>query len=185
MQYMPDYHSLHKLDNVPLRQLDYKKMTFKQLTYGMTCIAQHVLATGGDTDGYLMHMEFVSCHASDNSFLDCAYNEYDRCVIDGYLKSPLLGFKTADSTAIGYAFHPGKLTHDYVDRSGASVKQRRRTVKKGTKSDVPDGYPEGNCFFGIIEIVITVLVQKNMSVEFVRGTIKRLDAPGEKNDFVL
>lgn len=123
-------------------------MTFRQLIYGMTCVARHVRATGGDVDSYLSHMEFVSCHAADNTFLDCAYAEYDRCVIDNFLRLPTMGFKTADSIAIGYAFHPGKLAQSqYSDRSGNQGKQRRKNVKISNSIEIPDGCPEGNFFF--------------------------------------
>lgn len=154
-------------------------MTFKQLAYGMTCVARHVVASGGDIDGYIMHMEFVSRHASDNSFLDCAYAEYDRCVIDSYLKNPLLGFKTADSTAIGYAFHPGKLNHEFVDRSGASSK-KRRPGKKGAKTEVPDGYPEGNCFFWNYRSCNNSSCQKKHVCRNCEGHHKAVGCPRDK-----
>lgn len=147
MPYRPEYHALHKLENVPVKELDHRKLTFKQLIYGMTCVARHVRASGGDIDSYLLHMEFVSRHASDNTFVDGAYAEYDRYVIDNFLKMPTMGFKTADSIAIGYAFHPGKMSHFYSERSSTPVKQKHRLGKKSSTSHIPDGYPEGKCFF--------------------------------------
>lgn len=60
MLFRPEFYSLHKKENVPVRQLDHKKMTYKQLIYGMVCVAQHIRASGGEIDGYLGHLEFIT-----------------------------------------------------------------------------------------------------------------------------
>lgn len=88
MHYRPEYYCQHKLENVSIKQVDHRKLTFKQLIYGMNCVAHHVLGSGGNIDSYLHHMEFVSRYASDNSFVDCSYSEYDKCVADNYLRNP-------------------------------------------------------------------------------------------------
>lgn len=56
MHFRPEFYALHKLNNIPLRQVDFRKMSFKQLLYGMMCVAQKVRASGYDIDGYLAHI---------------------------------------------------------------------------------------------------------------------------------
>lgn len=107
--FRPEFYALHKLNNIPLRQVDFRKMSFKQLVYGMTRVAQHIRVSGYDIDGYLSYAEFITTHASDDSYMDCAYAEYDHYVIDNFLKNPVAGFKITDSVAIGHAFHPAEL----------------------------------------------------------------------------
>lgn len=120
MLFRPEYYALHKLNNIPVRQLDHRRMSFKQLMYGMTCVAQHVRSSGYDIDGYLSHVEFISRHVSDDSYIDSAYADYDKFVIDNFLKSPISGFRIADSVAIGHAFHPAKLNSDYREKVGVA-----------------------------------------------------------------
>lgn len=181
MQYRPEYHYQHKLENVPIKQLDHRKLTFKQLIYGMTCVAHYVLSTGGNVDSYLQHMEFVSRHSSDNSFLDCSYSEYDKCVIDNFLKSPLGGFNVADSTAIGYAFHPGKLNQDYVEKLNNPGKQKRRFGKRmAAKGEIPDGYPEGNCFHWNYRNCTNTSCQRKHVCRICEGHHKAVGCPREK-----
>lgn len=53
MLYRPEFYALHKMGNIPTCQLDPKKMSYKQLLYGMVCVAQHIRANGADIDSYL------------------------------------------------------------------------------------------------------------------------------------
>lgn len=46
MLFRPEYYAMHKLSNIPLCQVDYRKMSFKQLMFGMICVAQQVRTSG-------------------------------------------------------------------------------------------------------------------------------------------
>lgn len=112
MPYRPEYYVQHCLNSVPLKSIDYKKLSYRSLIYGMVCVARYVVSVGGNVDSYLSHMEFLCRHASENSYTDIAYAEYDHNVVDRFIKSPSNGFPVADAVALGYSFHPAKLAHD-------------------------------------------------------------------------
>lgn len=149
MSFRPEFYSLHKGENIPVRQLDHKKMSYKQLLYGMVCVAQHIRSVGSDIDGYLNHLEFVTRHACDDSYQDLAYTDYDRYVTDHFLKHPAGGFVMADQVGIRYSFHAARLNVDFQEKMASSGnRQKRKGFKKTVKSDgIPDGYPEGNCYY--------------------------------------
>lgn len=60
MIYRPEYYAQHVLWNIPIKSLDHKKLSYKSLIYGMTCVARHMLSVGGNDDAYLSHIEFIS-----------------------------------------------------------------------------------------------------------------------------
>lgn len=180
MRFRPDYHALHKLSNIPLRQVDYRKMSFKQLMYGMTCVAQNVRAGGYDIDGYLSHIEFITRHASDESYTDCAYAEYDHFVIDRFLKNPVAGFVIADSVAIGHAFHPAKLNMDVQDKGYGVNKMKRKPGKKSQRGEIPEGYPENNCFYWNYRVCNNAGCQKKHSCHVCEGNHKAVGCPRDK-----
>lgn len=99
-----------------MRQLDSKKMSYKQLLYGMVCVARHIRSTGAEIDSYMGHLEFITRHACDDSYQDAAYVEYDRFVTVRFLSNPASGFMMEDPVGIGYSFHPAKLNIDFQDK---------------------------------------------------------------------
>lgn len=78
-------------------------------------MARHIISVGGNVDSYLSHLEFISRHASDNSYIDVSYSDYDHYVVDTFLKCPGKGFPMADPVAIGYSFHPARLVSENTD----------------------------------------------------------------------
>lgn len=179
MLFRPEYYSLLKLNGIPLRLVDHRKMSFKQLMYGMNCVAQNVRHSGYDIDGYLSHVEFITRHASDDSYMNCAYADYDHFVIDNFLKNPLAGFKVADSVAIGHSFHPAKLILDNQERGGTS-RQKRKQNRKPVKGEIPDGYPENNCIFWNYRVCNNSGCQKKHICRVCEGNHKAVGCPREK-----
>lgn len=112
--------------------------------------------------------------------MDSAYADYDRFVIDSFLKSPMSGFRLADSVAIGHAFHPAKLNSDYREKGGVAGKQKRKQWKNTTKGDIPEGYPENNCFFWNYRVCNNVSCQKKHTCRLCEGNHRATGCPREK-----
>lgn len=52
----PEFYCQFKDNNVLVRNLDPKKMSYHELLYGMCCVAKHIATTGGNIESYLDHM---------------------------------------------------------------------------------------------------------------------------------
>lgn len=147
MALRPEFYVQHCLHNIPLKSVDYRKLSYRSLIHGMICVARHLSQTGANVDSYLAHMEFLTRHANDNSYVDLAYSEYDHNVVDRFLKNPLVGFPVADPVALGYSFHPAKLANDIDVKQQNVAKRKKVTGKQNRPGGIPEGYPESNCFF--------------------------------------
>lgn len=180
MVYRPEYYSQHLLWNVPVKSLDHKKLSFKSLVYGMTCVARHILSVGGNVDAYLSHLEFVFRHACDNSYIDMSYSDYDHHVVDAFLKSPGRGFSMADPVAIGYSFHLARLVSENNDARFGDSKKSKKRAAKSSKGDIPDGYPESNCYFWNYKVCTNQNCSKKHICRLCEGAHKAVGCPRDK-----
>lgn len=112
--------------------------------------------------------------------MDFAYAEYDHFVIDNFLNNPVAGFKIVDSVAIGQAFHPAKLNSDSLDKGLGAGQQRRKQWKKTSKGEVPEGYPDNNCFFWNYRVCNNVNCQKKHICRVCEGNHKATGCPRDK-----
>lgn len=52
---------MQHIDNdIPVKNISYKNMSYNDLVYGMCKVAQYLLLAGGDINGYMNHMGFVT-----------------------------------------------------------------------------------------------------------------------------
>lgn len=56
----PEYYVQHIDNDIPVKNISYKNMSYNDLVYGMCKVAQYLLLAGGDINGYMNHMGFVT-----------------------------------------------------------------------------------------------------------------------------
>lgn len=172
MIFRPEYHAQHRLQNIPTKNLDHKKMSYKHLMFGMVSVARYLYSTNSSIDDYLAHMEFITRHACEGSYVDNAYSDYDRHV-DRYLRNSSAGFVMADPVAVGHSFHPAKLVGEGGEGRNPG-RNRRKSSKRGQGNQVPDGYPEQNCYFWNYKVCSATNCSKNRICD---GAHKALGCP--------
>lgn len=148
--------------------------------YGMICVARHILAVGGNVEAYLSHMEFMSHHACNSSYVDMSYSDYDHNVVDAFLKSPVRGFPMADPVAIGDSFHPARLVSEYTENRSGDSKKSKKKSSKGSKGGVPDGYPDSNCYYWNYKSCTNHQCSKSHECRLCGGAHKAVGCPRDR-----
>ena len=92
MTYKHEYHVQHVKNGVQLKQIDYSKLTYRELVYGWWCILQQLVKAGGDMNAYVIHCKNVSSQAMLNQFTDAAYVGYDRHVMSQVIEGETATF---------------------------------------------------------------------------------------------
>lgn len=146
MIYRPDYHVLHCEEGEPIKQVSHKNMSYRKLVHGMVLVARHIRKNGGDLDRYLAHMDYVTRHGKNADYMDSAYVEYDKMIIDDLVREPSSGLKVGDVMASSFCFHDVTRYHKSNNQpSIPSKKKKKSKIRQGDQ--VPDDYPPENCFF--------------------------------------
>lgn len=104
----PDFYVQYKDNNVQIRNLDHKKLSYRNLVYGMCCVAKHVKAVGGDLDSYLDHMIFISKTAQSELYQVVAFADY---VVDKVVTGVSTSFVPNVTNVISH-FHAAMLNLD-------------------------------------------------------------------------
>ena len=145
----PEFYVQHKDQGVSVKSLDHTKLSYKQLVYGMGRIAKYLLINGGDFVSYLDHYNFVTMQASRHNFMDIAFVEYDRYIVDRYLSAESDSF-TVDSLGVASHFHAGNMR---VEKQSVPHSKPRYFHAKGKKyidvqkdQVMPEGFPEDVCY---------------------------------------
>lgn len=141
------------------KQQDFTKMDTIDLFYGWLCVADHLVATGGDLTGYLKHIKYATEMLHSRKFFDSGAIRYDRMVIDKYLSAksgsfnpdPVLSSLTFASQVIpDYTeiCHGGSLTKGVTSFVNKNPRRRRMGGFQQKKVDeVPADFPSDICFF--------------------------------------
>lgn len=162
----PEFYVQYKDNNVQIRNLDHKKLSYRELIYGMCCVAKHVKLSGGDLDSYLDHMTFVCKTAQSELYQDVAFADYDKFVVDRVVNGISKSFVPQDAIGFTSHFHAAMLNLDkqaellaashggrgsyHNTRRGR--RGRRGAGQRGSSSmsssvEVLDDYPEDNCYW--------------------------------------
>lgn len=102
MMYRPEYHVLHMEEGEPVKQISHKLMTYPKLIHGMVLVARYIRANGGDIDKYLAHMDYVTRHGKTEDYQDSAYIEYDKMIIDDFVRNPSTGINVGNVMASSF-----------------------------------------------------------------------------------
>lgn len=95
---------------------------------------------------YLGHMEYVTRHGKQGDYIDSAYAEYDKIVIDNFLQDPAKGIQVGDVMASSYCFHD--VTRSKSGNQPTSLVNKKKKKVRSRQSDVvPEDYPMDNCFY--------------------------------------
>lgn len=159
----PEFYVQFKDNNVQVKDLDHKKMSFRGLIYGMCCVLKHLKSTGGDVDSYLEHLIFVSRTGQTELYQDVAFCDYNKFVTDKVIDGKSSSFIPNDSLGFSSHFHAATLNLDkqaellaasqYNRGLGSGLRRGRRGRRGGMQrfhtnvgSEAPEDYPEENCF---------------------------------------
>lgn len=121
-------------------------MSYRKLVHGMVLVARNILAQGGDINGYLGHMEYLTRHGKNGDYNDLAYVEYDKIVIDNYLQNPSSGIKVGDTMTASYCFHDVTRVKSHAMITPMGGKKKKKPKTRST-DQVPDDYLPENCFY--------------------------------------
>ena len=105
----PEYYVQHKDKGVPVKNLDYSKMSFKELMSGMGRVMSHLSKTGGDVASYIEHFSFITRKAGAHTFVDSAYVGCERHVTDQFINGDTEKFVAGDLFGIALYFHAGNV----------------------------------------------------------------------------
>lgn len=79
-------------------------------------------------------------------YVDSAYVDYDKIVIDNFLQNPSKGIEVGDMMAASYCFH--EVTRQKPSMPmGMGLSRKKKKVKSRQSDQVPDDYPVENCYF--------------------------------------
>lgn len=147
MMLRPEYHVLHEEEGEPLKQISHKMMTYRKLVHGMVLVAKDIRSRGGDIDSYLSHMDYVTRHGKNEDYQDSAYIEYDRMVVDEFIKNPSAGIKVGNVMASSFCFHDVTRIHKSSSQVMSAKKKKRNKPASRQVDMVPEDYPPDNCFY--------------------------------------
>lgn len=149
MSYRPEYYVLHEEEGEPIKQISHKMMTYRKLIHGMVLVAKNIRANGGDIDKYLSHMDYVTRHGKNEDYQDSAYIEYDKMVVDDFVRNPSEGIKACNVMASSFCFHDVTRVHKSSTQISTPKKKNkiRSKVSNRQGDSVPDDYPPENCFY--------------------------------------
>ena len=105
----PEYYVQQKDKGVPVKNLDYSKMSFKELMSGMGRVMSHLSKTGGDVASYIEHFSFITRKVGAHTFVDSAYVGYERHVTDQFINGDSDKFVAGDLFGIALHFHAGNV----------------------------------------------------------------------------
>ena len=77
-----EYYIQHHDEGLPVKSLDYTKLSYKELVSGMGCVLQYLVSVGGYFISYLKHYNYVTAQAARHQFSDHAFVGYDRYIVD-------------------------------------------------------------------------------------------------------
>lgn len=138
---------------------DSTKMDLVDLFYGWSCIASHLVSSGGDIDSYLRHVKFATEMIHTRKFYDCGAIKYDRLIIDKFLSGKSHRFDP-DTIISSITFsanvipegvdlcHGASLTKGVLSYLPAKQTRRRRSGQLNPRrsEDVPADFPP-RCVF--------------------------------------
>ena len=107
--YRPEFYIQHKEKAVPIKSLDYTKLSYRELISGMGQVAKYLLMNSGPVNTYLDHMNFVMRQAARHNFTDLTYVQYDRSVINRYVDEEVSKIVVGHTIAVASHFHAGNL----------------------------------------------------------------------------
>lgn len=180
MMLRPEFYAQHKVNGIPIRNLDHTKLTFEELIFGMDSVLLHLMQTGGDTHSYCAHKVFLSGQARANKFTDQAYVDYDRYVIDKYLEGNSSNFPVGDMLGVAMHFHAGNLAVSRVRQTFNKSKKGRRN-REEHDGGVPEGFPEDICY-GFNYNKCTGSCSKNHVCRICRAKHKAVGCPESRSD---
>lgn len=105
IQLRPEYHVQHIMNNVPVRSINYKTMSYYDLMLGMAKVAKFLYNSGGDIASYLGHVIFVARQAQLDAFVDFTFVQYDHILIDAVLDGEIPTFIAGYPLAQSMCFH--------------------------------------------------------------------------------
>lgn len=115
IQLRPEFHVQHIMNNVPIRSINYKSMSYYELMLGMAEVAKFLYHSGGDIASYLGHMIFVARQAQLDAFVDSTFVQYDHILIDAVLDGDIPTFLAGYPLAQSMCFHSAN--HKNVQKS--------------------------------------------------------------------
>lgn len=159
----PEFYVQFRDSNIQVKDLDHRKMSFRDLIYGMCCVLKHLKSVSGDVDSYLEHMTFILKTGQSELYQDVAFCDYNKFVTDKVIEGKSTSFIPSDSLGFSSHFHAATLNLDkqaellaasqYNRGSGMGSRRGRRGRRGGVQrnqntsgSEAPDDYPEDNCF---------------------------------------
>ena len=145
----PEYYVQHKDQGIAIKSLDYLKLTYKQLVYGMGRVLKYLFQNGGDFVSYLDHYNFITMQASRHSFSDVPFAGYDRFIIDRFLNAESDSFGV-DPVGVASYFHAANVKSEKTFVSRQRVfhsKGKKSQVSDGEKGQsMPEGFPDDVCY---------------------------------------
>lgn len=105
IQLRPEFHVQHIMNNVPIRSINYKSLSYYELMLGMAKVAKFLYHSGGDIASYLGHMIFVARQAQLDAFVDSTFVQYDHILIDAVLDGDIPTFVAGYPLAQSMCFH--------------------------------------------------------------------------------
>lgn len=128
----PEYYVQHIDNDIPVRNISHKSMSYNDLVYGMCKVAQFLLLSGGDIHGYMNHMSFITRQARQDCYLDSNFVDYDRIVVNSVIKGETPTFVAGYPLAQSMCFHSAN-HKSTVGKSKGKWYQNRRS--KNVQSD--------------------------------------------------
>lgn len=160
----PEYYVQHKCNGVSIRNLDHTKLSYRELIFGMDSVMNYLFQSGGDAQGYSSHKLFLSGQAKMNKFIDRAYVDYDRFIIDNFIEGLATTFVVGDLLGVAMFFHGGNLL-PYRQTPSQNRKRNKRGCDDheggGSQKDSPTIFATA-----LITQSVRVLVLRIMSAEF-------------------
>lgn len=149
MLYRPEWYAQRKLKDMPMKSLDYSKLSLNELHYGMTCVLEYLLQSGNKSwPSYIQHMKYVSRQASSNNYVDQAFCGYDRMVIDKYLEDTSQGFQAGDIISVSSNFHAANFRREQVKPVLKKARRGQKNRYEGEEPvEVPESWPSDICYY--------------------------------------
>lgn len=160
IEYRPEYYVQVLAKGSSVKQMNPLVMKSEELLYGMLNVYMHLLDRGGESQGYLSHMNFVARHIMEKNFTPIACIKYDRHVVDEVLAGNTQ-FKDFNPVAAGIFLHGGAVPSceqrsgfDRVNRSSFNPRQSTENManrmkdcnKENIPLYMPEQWPADLCF---------------------------------------